>query len=230
MASPIRACVFDAYGTLFDVHSAVARHANAVGPKAEEMSKLWRAKQLEYTWTRTLMGRHADFWAVTGEALDVALAAFGLTGAALRDSLLDAYRRLAAYPEVPAVLTRLRGAGLKTAILSNGTPAMLQDAVQAAGIAALLDAVLSVEEIGIYKPAARVYQIACRHFGVAPGEICFQSSNAWDAAGAAAYGFRVAWINRGGQPDEYGFARPAITLPSLAKLPDYVLGGQVLGG
>ena len=151
MVSPIRVCVFDAYGTLFDVHSAVALHAGTVGPKAEEVSKLWRAKQLEYTWTRTLMGRHADFWAVTGEALDVALAAFGIGGGALRGSLLDAYRRLAAYPEVPDALTRLRAAGMKTAILSNGTPAMLNDAVQAAGIAALLDAVLSIEEIGIYK-------------------------------------------------------------------------------
>jgi 2-haloacid dehalogenase len=196
-----------------------------VGPKAEDVSKLWRAKQLEYTWTRTLMGRHADFWALTGEALDVALAAFGVAGGALRDSLLDAYRRLAAYPEVSEVLTRLRGAGLKTAILSNGTPVMLQDAVQAAGIASLLDAVLSVEEIGIYKPDARVYQIACRHFGVKPEAICFQSSNAWDAAGAAAFGFRVAWINRSGQPAEYAFAKPSIALPSLAKLPEYVLGG-----
>ncbi len=225
MTSRIRVCVFDAYGTLFDVHSAVARHAGAVGPKAEDVSKLWRAKQLEYTWTRTLMGRHADFWALTGEALDVALSAFGVGGGVLRDSLLDAYRRLTAYAEVPAVLTRLRGAGMKTAILSNGTPAMLQDAVKAAGIASLLDAVLSVEQIGIYKPDARVYQIACRHFGVEPGEICFQSSNAWDAAGAAAFGFRVAWINRSGQPVEYGFAKPSITLPSLEKLPEYVLEG-----
>ncbi len=223
MASRIKVCVFDAYGTLFDVHAAVAAHADAVGPAANDVSKLWRAKQLEYTWTRTLMGRHADFWALTGEALDFALASFGVSGGALRQSLLDAYRRLKAYPEVPDVLARLRRAGQRTAILSNGSPRMLADAVQAAGIAALLDAVLSVEEIGIFKPDARVYEIACKRFDVAPGEVCFQSSNAWDAAGAAAFGFKVAWINRSGQPPEYGFAKPSIMLPSLAQFPEFVL-------
>jgi len=226
MASRFKVCVFDAYGTLFDVHAAVAEHAGAIGSRADEVSRLWRAKQLEYTWTRTLMGRHADFWTLTCEALDVALATHAVDGKTVRAALLDAYRRLSAYPEVPGVLTRLRAAGLKTAILSNGTPGMLRDAVAAAGIAALLDAVLSIEDIGIYKPDARVYDLARDRFGVAAQDICFLSSNAWDAAGAAVFGFEVAWINRGGAPPEYGFAKPAVVLPSLAALPDFVLGRE----
>lgn len=223
MTSRIQVCVFDAYGTLFDVHSAVAAHASGLSAKAAEVSNLWRAKQLEYTWTRSLMGRHADFWALTGDALDFALESFGIRDGKLRESLLDAYRRLKAYPEVTDVLGRLRTSGMKTAILSNGSPRMLDDAVQAAGIGALLDAVLSIEAAGIYKPDPRVYRLACDRFGVNANDICFQSSNAWDAAGAAAFGFRVAWINRSGQPAEYRFASPAVMMRSLNELPAFVL-------
>jgi 2-haloacid dehalogenase len=219
----ITLCVFDAYGTLFDVHAAIGRHAAAVGPQAGEVSRLWRLKQLEYTWTRSLMGRHADFWTLTQEALDFALATFGIRDPGLRRSLLEAYRVLDAYPEVRPVLQRLKDAGLALAILSNGSPQMLADAVSAARIGPLLDAVLSVEAEGIYKPDARVYRLVCKRFALEPAQVSFQSSNAWDAAGARAFGFSVAWINRSGQPPEYGFAPPTRTLASLEALPDALL-------
>ena len=164
----IRACVFDAYGTLFDVHSAVGRLRAEIGDQAEALSQLWRTKQLEYTWLRALMGRHADFWQVTGEALDYALARTGVDPA-VRAPLLEAYLRLDAYPEVPDVLRRLRAGGLKTAILSNGEPKMLEAGAQSAGIDGLLDAILSVETVGVFKPEPRVYQLAVDRLGVPGG-------------------------------------------------------------
>jgi 2-haloacid dehalogenase len=197
----IRACVFDAYGTLFDVHSAVGRLRPQIGAGADELSQLWRTKQLEYAWLRALMGRHADFWQVTGDALDHALARTGVD-ASVREPLLQAYLTLEAYPEVADVLRRLRAAGLKLAILSNGEPAMLAAAVENAGIGDLLDAVLSVEEVGVYKPDPRVYRLAVDRLGVRPDQIAFQSSNAWDVNGAACFGLRPVWINRFGAPAE----------------------------
>ena len=197
----IRACVFDAYGTLFDVHSAVGRLRPQLGPQADTLSQLWRTKQLEYSWLRALMGRHADFWQVTGEALDYALARTG-ADASLRAPLMQASLTLDAYPEVGDVLRRLRAAGLKLAILSNGEPAMLAAAVENAGIGALLDAVISVEEAGVYKPDPRVYRLAVDRLAVRAEQIAFQSSNAWDVNGAACFGLRPVWINRFGAPAE----------------------------
>ena len=197
----IRACVFDAYGTLFDVHSAVARLRSRVGAQADALSQLWRAKQLEYTWLRALMGRHADFWQVTGDALDYALARTGVEPA-LREPLMQAYLALDAYPEVPEVLRRLRAGGLRTAILSNGAPGMLAAGAESAGIDGLLDAILSVEDVGIFKPHPEVYQLAVDRLALRPGEIAFQSSNAWDVNGAATFGLRAVWINRLGMPPE----------------------------
>jgi 2-haloacid dehalogenase len=197
----IEACVFDAYGTLFDVHSAVARLGARVGERADALSQLWRGKQLEYTWLRSLMGRHADFWQVTGDALDYALARTGVD-ARLREPLLQAYLALDAYPEVPDALRRLRAGGLKTAILSNGEPRMLGAAARSARIAELLDAILSVEEVGVFKPHPKVYQLALDRLAVPPHQIVFQSSNAWDVSGAAAFGLRAVWINRQGLPPE----------------------------
>ena len=191
-----RACVFDAYGTLFDVHSAVRRGGQALGDKAGAVSELWRQKQLEYTWLRSLMGAHADFWQVTSESLDFALTASGVQNKNLHGKLMDLYLSLEAYEEVDATLARLKGAGLTTAILSNGNPRMLDAAVSSAGLGARLDHVLSIEDVGIYKPDARVYQLAVERLGAAPEEICFLSSNCWDAKGAAHFGFKVAWINR----------------------------------
>jgi 2-haloacid dehalogenase len=197
----IQACVFDAYGTLFDVHSAVARLRPQVGDEADALSQLWRTKQLEYTWLRALMGRHADFWRVTGDALDYALARTGVDPA-VREPLMQAYLALDAYPEVPDVLRRLRAGGLRTAVLSNGEPRMLAAGAKSAGIAELLDAILTVEDVGIFKPHPKVYQLAVERLAVRPDQIAFQSSNAWDVSGAATFGLRAVWINRLGAPPE----------------------------
>ena len=218
----IRVCLFDAYGMLFDVHSAVSGMASRVGSNATAISTLWRQRQIEYSWFRTMLGRHADFASVTAEALDFALAAHGVRDAALRDDLLAAYRQLSAYPEVAGTLERLRANGLKTAILSNGSPEMLNAAVSAAGLTAHFDAVLSVESVGAFKIDRRVYQFAADTLGVSPAEIAFQSSNAWDGAAAAAFGMRTHWINRAGLPREYSWAGPMTELPDLAGLPEAV--------
>ncbi len=200
--SGIRACVFDAYGTLFDVHSAAARCRDDLGNKADELSNIWRLKQLQYTWLRSLMGAHVDFWQVTGDGLDYAMAAVGLNDPATRDKLMDMYLQLDAYREVPAVLGQLKAAGMTTAILSNGAPKMLEAAVHSAGLGDRLDHVLSIEDVGIYKPDPRVYRLAAERTGAGAREICFMSSNAWDAVAAAHFGFQVAWVNRFHQPPE----------------------------
>jgi 2-haloacid dehalogenase len=220
--SSVKACVFDAYGTMFDVHSPTARAAEAMGGKAEAVSRLWRQKQLEYTWLRSLMGAHADFWQVTGDALDYALESHGIGDRALRDRLMQLYLTLDAYADVKPALEQLRAKGLEAGILSNGNPRMLSAAVESAGIASLLDAVLSIEDAGIYKPDARVYQLAVDRFGVRPDEICFVSTNAWDAAAAAHFGFQVAWMNRFGMARERlpGDLRAVIT--GLDALPSQI--------
>jgi 2-haloacid dehalogenase len=214
----IRGCVFDAYGTLFDVHGAVADLRPRLGARADALAQLWRAKQLEYTWLRSLMGRHADFWQVTGDALDHALARTGVDGA-LRAPLLQAYLTLEAYPEVAEVLRRLRASGRKLAILSNGAPAMLAAVVDNAGIGALLDAVLSVEEVGAFKPDPRVYGLAVDRLALPAERIAFLSSNAWDVHGAAAFGLRPVWINRSGAPAERLPGAAEHELPDLSGLP-----------
>jgi 2-haloacid dehalogenase len=213
------ACVFDAYGTLFDVFSVADGVRKAVGDKADAVTAVWRQKQLEYSWLRSLMGAHADFWQVTREALDFALSAAGNDEAPLRDELLQLYLTLAPYPEVPAVLAALKDAGMQRAILSNGAPAMLDAAVGSANLADLLDDVLSVEAAGIFKPAPVVYQLAVDRFRCAPQDICFLSSNAWDAAGAAHFGFRVVWVNRFGQVRERLPGRALREVATLEPLP-----------
>lgn len=217
--SNIKACVFDAYGTLFDVHSAVGKHKSRLGPQADQVSMMWRTKQLEYTWLRSLMGRHADFWQVTGDALDYALDAHDISDAALREDLMQAYLTLSPYPEVREVLSALKQNGMRCAILSNGSPMMLDAAVTGAGLDDLLDASLSVEEVGIFKPDPRVYQLAVDRLGSPAGQISFQSSNAWDVVGAATFGMQVAWINRFGQRRERLTAEPKAELTTLAELP-----------
>jgi len=202
LMSGIEACVFDAYGTLFDVHSAVGRLRGEIGPQADELSRLWRSKQLEYTWLRALMGKHENFWQVTGDALDYALASTGVGTPPIRQKLMEAYLTLDAYDEVPAMLTRLKAAGMKLAILSNGEPAMLDAAVKGAGIDGVLDHVLSVETVGIYKPHPSVYQLAIDRLNVSAAAVSFQSSNAWDVNGASSFGLRPVWINRFGAPAE----------------------------
>jgi 2-haloacid dehalogenase len=221
--SGIRACVFDAYGTLFDYASAAAGCRDVLGDKLERLTTLWRDKQLQYTWLRAIQGRHADFQQVTGDALDFALATLGLTASALRGRLMNLYLKLDAFPEVPETLKDLRRGGMKTAILSNGSPPMLQAAIESAGLADLFDAVLSVEEVGVYKPHPKVYQLAVDRLGISASAISFQSSNAWDAYAASAFGMQVVWCNRYGQMRERLPGSPDREVKSLTELPPLVL-------
>jgi len=218
----VQACVFDAYGTLFDFASAARGCADVLGDGIDRLTALWRDKQLQYTWLRALQGQHADFWQVTGDALDFALATLGIDKPGLRGRLMDLYLRLDAFPEVPDVLRHLRNAGMRTAILSNGSPTMLDAVVKTSGLDALLDAVLSVEAVGVYKPHPKVYQLAVDRLAVPAAAIAFQSSNAWDAYAASAFGMRVVWCNRyGAQPERLPGA-PDRTIRSLAELPSLV--------
>jgi 2-haloacid dehalogenase len=212
-----RTFVFDAYGTLFDVHAAIGRYRAAAGPDADRFSELWRAKQLEYTWTLTLAGRYLDFWTLTERALDLAFTRFPSIDKALKPKLLGAYLTLDAFPDARAVLRDLKARGETTAILSNGSPKMLAAAVAAADIGSHLDAVLSVDAIRLYKPRAEVYALVTERFKIAPDEVVFASSNRWDVMGAAAFGFRTAWVNRAKMPDEYEPA-PSATLADLTGL------------
>lgn len=210
--------VFDAYGTLFDVHSAVGRYRDEVGPKSDLLSAIWRAKQLEYTWIHARVERPATFAALTERSLDYAIAAIGGIQKGVREELLSAYRSLLPFPEVPDVLDDLKGAGARLAILSNGDPEMLDAAVHAAGFEGVFDAVLSVSQVGIFKPAMPVYKMAADFFGAAPGDISFQSSNRWDIAGGHVFGFRTVWINRTGAPDEYPDMPASRIISTLAEL------------
>ena len=215
----VRACVFDAYGTLFDFASAAAGCSDLLGDSERALTALWRDKQLQYTWLRSLQGRHADFWQVTGDALDFSLETLGLAQPALRARLMDLYRTLNCFPEVPTVLNRLKQAGFVTAILSNGSPQMLQHAVQGSDLNDLIDHVLSVEEVGVFKPHPRVYQLAVDRLGVPANEISFQSSNSWDAYSASAFGMRAVWCNRYGQRRERLPREPDREIKSLDQLP-----------
>ncbi len=217
--SDVRACVFDAYGTLFDIHAPVASVASAIGGDADALSNLWRAKQLQYTWLRSLMGVYADFWQVTGEALDFALAAHGVADKALRRKLMDLYFTIDAYGDARSGLAALRSAGYRTAILSNGNARMLEGAVASGGLGELLDEVISVDEIGVYKPDPRVYRLAVGRMGLAgPEQICFVSANPWDAQGAAHFGFQVARVNRFGMPDDNIPGTPKALIDSIDDL------------
>jgi 2-haloacid dehalogenase len=222
---PVRACVFDAYGTLFDFASAAAACADVLGDKADAVTTMWRDKQLQYTWLRGLQGRHADFWQVTGDALDFTLETLGIAEPQVRDRLMSLYRRLECFPEVPQVLRQLKEAGFVTAILSNGSPAMLAGAVAGAGLRGLLDHILSVEDVGIFKPHPSVYQLALDRLGLPATAISFQSSNAWDAYAASAFGMRVVWCNRYGQRRERLPGAPDREIRSLAELPPLLVPG-----
>jgi 2-haloacid dehalogenase len=208
--------VFDAYGTLFDVHAAIRRFST--GPDADRMSEIWRAKQLEYSWTLTLAGRYADFWTLTGRALDFALARVPSIDKTLKPSLLEAYFELDVFPDARAALAQLRQQGHKTAILSNGSPAMLNGAVDGAGVGGDLDAVLSVDTIRMFKPRPEVYALVTDHFKCAPSEVTFVSSNRWDIMGAVSFGFAALWLNRGKMPDEYADYSAARTIGDLTRL------------
>ncbi len=210
------AYVFDAYGTLFDVHAAIGRHRAAAGPDADRFSDLWRQKQLEYTWTQTLAGRYADFWTLTQRALDYCFARFPSVDRKLRQALLDCYLQLDAYPDAGNVLRELKRRGERTAILSNGAPPMLASAVAAAGIKADLDTVLSVDVLKMFKPRPEVYALVTKAFAVQPADVVFVSSNRWDVMGATAFGFRTVWVNRAKAPDEYADSPPAAVASDLS--------------
>jgi len=212
------AYVFDAYGTLFDVHAAVRRHAEAIGPQGQALSQLWRAKQLEYSWVRSLMGAYRDFWQLTEEALDFSLQAMPEVDRSVRDNLLEAYWKLDCYPEVPAVLKALRARGAKLAILSNGSPDMLASAVRNAALDDIIDDVFSVDVLKTFKTSPAVYELVTTAYRIYPDAVSFQSSNRWDVAGAAQFGFRPVWINRSRVPDEYRDLAPALILPSIEGL------------
>jgi 2-haloacid dehalogenase len=219
--TPIGAVVFDAYGTLLDVHAAMAKHAARLGANWPEISADWRRKQLEYSWIRSLAGpsHHRDFWRLTRDALDWTASRHGSGDEAVLTDVLMAYRQLDPYPEVPAMLALIREHGLPTAILSNGEPAMLADAIRSAKLDHLLDDVLSVEAAGVFKPDPRVYRLAEDRFRLPASQMAFVSSNPWDAFGAHVFGFQVFWINRTGLPAEYGLRDVATELTDLTGLP-----------
>jgi len=221
---PVTTCVFDAYGTLFDV-AAAARIAAAEPGRAEFAGKWpqiatdWRQKQLQYTWLRAVAGTHCGFWQVTQDGLDYALEAAGLDNPELRERLLALYWQLSAFPEVPEMLATLKANGLSTGILSNGSPDMLDGAVQSADIGAYLDAVLSVEAVGVFKPHTSVYELVDQQFGTRPEQVLFVSSNGWDAAFAAHHGFQTVWVNRMDEPMDILPAKPGHTLRDLTEIP-----------
>lgn len=211
--------VFDAYGTLFNLHAAAESHRDVIGAEWQRFSQTWRTKHIEYTWHTTLVGKRASFWTLAERALDYAVAAHGLKVApGTRTDLMAAYRRMQAYPEVGEVLQGLKARGAKVAILSNGDPDMLEDAISGAGLQGVFDAVLSVVDAGGFKPASSVYALATRRFACAPAEISFQSSNRWDIAGAKAFGFHCVWINRANAPDEYPELAPDRVVADLRGL------------
>ena len=215
----VKACVFDAYGTLFDFASAARGCRDVLGERIDALTTLWRDKQLQYTWLRAVQGRHADFWQVTGDALDFTLDTMGIANAKLRDRLMQLYLNLDTFPEVPALLTQLRNAGFKLAILSNGSPKMLDAIVSGAKLVGVFDAIISVEDAGVYKPHQKVYQLSVDRLGISASAISFQSSNAWDAYGASSFGMQVVWCNRYDQRRERLPGNPDREIKSLDELP-----------
>lgn len=222
---PITTCIFDAYGTLFDVNAAARLAADEPGQDAlaavwPQLARDWRLKQLQYTWLRAVADQHCDFWQVTQDGLDWAMEAAGLDDPILRERLLALYWELPAYAEVPDMLATLNSRGIQTGILSNGSPDMLSGAVDSAGLGEFITANLTVESVGVFKPHAKVYDLVEAHYGCARDQVLFVSSNGWDAAGAAGYGFQTAWVNRAGEPIDRLYAKPHHVLSDLTTIPD----------
>jgi 2-haloacid dehalogenase len=216
----IKACIFDAYGTLFDINTPMLRALAALDDRAEPFVLRWRDKQLQYAWLRSLMGVHADFWQVTSEALDHTMELYGIQDPALHQKLMDLYLQLDSFEDAGTCLGALQRRGMRLAILSNGSPAMLDAVTKASGLAGYFERVISVEEVGIYKPSRRVYRQAQAVLKLAaPQDVCFVSANGWDAHAAASFGFQVAWINRAGAPPDRLPGAPALTLDTLEDLP-----------
>lgn len=217
----IKAYVFDAYGTLFDVNSAVRRHTNYIGDSAERLSEIWRTKQLEYTWVRSLTGAYQDFEDITADALDFACAKCEISDASLKLKLLESYYQLDAYAEVLPTLQALKAKGFSLAILSNGTERMIKAALEHSELSSIFDAVFSVDQVRCFKTDPRAYCLVTLGLKLPAHEISFQSSNRWDIAGAAHFGFRTIWINRAKQPDEYMDLKPNLVLPDLRAMLEY---------
>ena len=211
----VRNAVFDAYGTLFDVHSVASPYQARLGEEAQAVSALWRTKQLEYTWLRSLMQCYVDFWKVTQDALDYAMDSHGIDDNSLRKDLLSAYHKLSCYAEVPETLSKIKQIGLGTAILSNGSPEMLQAGVSNSNQEKVLESIISVNTIEIFKPSPKVYQLAIDKLGCNKEEILFFSSNAWDVSGAATFGFQTVWVNRFAQAKERLPGTPVLEINSL---------------
>lgn len=211
------AYVFDAYGTLLDIHAASQKHSGLLGENTAKVSDLWRKKQLEYTWLRSLMGVHVDFWEITKDALSYALEYFEIDHLECFDELCASYLEIPCYAEVPQLLKNLKDQGHKVAILSNGSPFMIQSAVNANNLQDLFDEILSVEDVGIFKPDRKVYGLVEKKLGVIPEKTNFFSSNAWDVAGASVFGFSVVWVNRFNQPLERLPGMPRLTVKNLEE-------------
>jgi 2-haloacid dehalogenase len=213
-----QAFAFDAYGTLFDVASAISRHRERVGVEADAIAALWRSKQLEYTWTLTLMGRYEDFWTLTERALDFSLERFLVVDPELRGLLLSAYRVLGAYDDVAPTLRRLRALGIKLVVFTNGTTEMVTQAITAAGVEDLIDDVVSVEHVRQFKTSPAAYRHLCQQLKLEPDSITLVSSNRWDVAGARAFGVNAVWCNRTNMPNEYRDLDPIRTIGTLTDL------------
>jgi 2-haloacid dehalogenase len=218
MASVNPVFAFDAYGTLFDVHAAASRQRDAIGPQWERFSQTWRTKHLEYTWIHAQTGRHTTFWTLTERSLDFAAASIGGIAPSTRAALLAAYRKMAAFPEVPGVLAALKAKGARLSILSNGDPDMIADAVESAGLAGQFDHLLSIQQAGVFKPAMAVYRLVTDTHACQPAHVRFLSSNRWDVAGGAVFGFHAIWVNRTGAPDEYPDMPARETVRDLSAL------------
>ena len=191
----IKAIIFDAYGTLFDVNSAAEKCRSKIGDKWESFANYWRKTQLEYTWLRSLMGRHKDFWQITEDSLDKSMQAFNIDKA-MRNELLDLYKILSPYPEVKETLEKLKEKKYKLAILSNGTPSLLNELVKSNDLQNLFDDIFSIEEVKIYKPSSKVYDMPVKKYSIKNEEVAFLSANTWDVSGGGNYGFTSIWVNR----------------------------------
>ena len=191
----VKAIIFDAYGTLFDVNSAAEKCKDKIGDKWEDFANFWRTTQLEYTWLRSLMKRHKNFWQITEDSLDKSMNAFNINKS-MRNELLDLYKTLNTFPEVKVVLNKLKEKNYKLAILSNGTPSLLNELVKGNNIENIFDDIFSIEEVGIYKPDSRVYDIPVKNYQIQKNEVAFLSANTWDVSGGGNYGYNAIWVNR----------------------------------
>ena len=216
-----KAVVFDAYGTLFDVNSAAKKCKNKIGDKWEMFANFWRTTQLEYTWLRSLMKRHKDFWEITEDSLDKSMSVYNIDKS-LRDELLNLYKVLSPYPEVEEVLKSLKKKNLKLCILSNGTPELLNELVSSNNLKNLFDKIFSIEEVKVYKPDARVYELPIKKFKIQPKEITFLSANTWDVSGGGNYGYNSIWVNRNNSQFDFLDYQPKNEISNLSHLLDIV--------